>query len=171
VVSSGMLRRVALVRATRRNIPEDTILHSHRREKLKSYRSRMLGDMLHACGYRRLRQQVKLPGREQVHNAWGVYSCFHPSDTPSWPYIFYERDWTGSPPVRNSNPDAFMTRCFGPEMDYTLHKLTRTPPPPANIWLVSVRQERVCCLATGNRNTLGNNVYWSVTRCNILYRN
>jgi hypothetical protein len=24
-------------RATRRNIPEDTILHSHRREKLKSY--------------------------------------------------------------------------------------------------------------------------------------
>jgi hypothetical protein len=76
MVSSGMLRRVALVRtevseepsasfirvtriaelrtklaeasnrrmqtsvptrATRRNIPEDTILHSHRRENLKSY--------------------------------------------------------------------------------------------------------------------------------------
>jgi hypothetical protein len=44
-----MLRRVALVRtdvseepgasfrATRRNNPEDTILHSHRRENLKSY--------------------------------------------------------------------------------------------------------------------------------------
>jgi hypothetical protein len=49
-----MLRRVALVstdvleapgssetsvltRATRRNIPEDTTLHSHRRENLKSY--------------------------------------------------------------------------------------------------------------------------------------
>jgi hypothetical protein len=29
-----MLRRVALVRA---NIPEDTILHSHRSENLKSY--------------------------------------------------------------------------------------------------------------------------------------
>jgi hypothetical protein len=28
-----------LARATRRNIPEDTILHSHRRENLKSYRS------------------------------------------------------------------------------------------------------------------------------------
>jgi hypothetical protein len=26
-----------LARATRRNIPEDTILHSHRRENLKSY--------------------------------------------------------------------------------------------------------------------------------------
>jgi hypothetical protein len=62
MASSGMLRRVALVRtdvseelsasiimvtrigelgttlATRRNIPEDTILHSHRSENLKSYR-------------------------------------------------------------------------------------------------------------------------------------
>jgi hypothetical protein len=38
MVSSGMLRRVALVtRAMRRNNPEDTILHSHRRENLKSY--------------------------------------------------------------------------------------------------------------------------------------
>jgi hypothetical protein len=55
MVSSGMLRHVALVRtrlvltrailhnipvltrATRRNIPEDTILHSHRQENLKSY--------------------------------------------------------------------------------------------------------------------------------------
>jgi hypothetical protein len=35
-----MLHRVALVRtirATWRNIQEDTILHSHRRENLKSY--------------------------------------------------------------------------------------------------------------------------------------
>jgi hypothetical protein len=35
--SSEMLRRMALTRATRRNIPEDTILHSDRRENLKSY--------------------------------------------------------------------------------------------------------------------------------------
>jgi hypothetical protein len=33
-----MLRRVVLTRTTRRNIPEDTILHSHHRENLKSYR-------------------------------------------------------------------------------------------------------------------------------------
>jgi hypothetical protein len=32
-----MLHRVAPVRATWRNIPEDPILHSHHRENLKSY--------------------------------------------------------------------------------------------------------------------------------------
>jgi hypothetical protein len=38
MVSSGRLRRVALLTiATWRNIPEDTIRHSHRRENLKSY--------------------------------------------------------------------------------------------------------------------------------------
>jgi hypothetical protein len=40
MASSGMLRRVAsvLTRATRHNIPEEAILHSHRHENLKSYR-------------------------------------------------------------------------------------------------------------------------------------
>jgi hypothetical protein len=37
MVSSGMLRRVALVKTTRLNIPGDAVLHSHRRENLKSY--------------------------------------------------------------------------------------------------------------------------------------
>jgi hypothetical protein len=38
-----------LTRATRRNIPEDTILHSHRHENLKSYK------FVNVCRYRELR--------------------------------------------------------------------------------------------------------------------
>jgi hypothetical protein len=33
-----------LTRATRRNIPEDTILHSHHRENLKSYKITVIGN-------------------------------------------------------------------------------------------------------------------------------
>jgi hypothetical protein len=35
----------ALTRTRRPNIPEDTILHSHRRENLKSYRIRIVGNL------------------------------------------------------------------------------------------------------------------------------
>jgi hypothetical protein len=44
-----------LTRATRRNNPEDTILHSHRRENLKSYK---VQNSLFANGDRSIRVQV-----------------------------------------------------------------------------------------------------------------
>jgi hypothetical protein len=71
MVSSGLLRSVALVRtdvseasgsseisvltrATRRNNPEDTILHSHRREYLKSYLMKVFCEL-------ELQLQISLP--------------------------------------------------------------------------------------------------------------
>jgi hypothetical protein len=42
------LRNVGSYRTPRRNIPEDTILHSHRRENLKSYIILALTQLRHA---------------------------------------------------------------------------------------------------------------------------
>jgi hypothetical protein len=42
----GSSETLVLTRATRRNNPEDTILHSHRRENLKSYIESVLFETL-----------------------------------------------------------------------------------------------------------------------------
>jgi hypothetical protein len=84
--SSWMLRRVAIVRtdvsvalsssetsvltrATRHNIPGDSILHSHRRENLKSYKAKLVS-LKNSILLRRVRaniQTVTLNISEELH--------------------------------------------------------------------------------------------------------
>jgi hypothetical protein len=88
--SSGMLRRVALVRTevlealsscetsvltrtTLRNIPEDAILHSHPRENLKSYTTLNL-PAIHCC-QPLLTRDVILRSLQHCHQLVGSVSC------------------------------------------------------------------------------------------------
>jgi hypothetical protein len=48
-----------LTRATRRNIPEDAILHSHRRENFKSYALYLNSLLLNSANYVRLNLKYK----------------------------------------------------------------------------------------------------------------
>jgi hypothetical protein len=73
-----------LTGATRRNIPEDAILYSYRRENLKSYTLHM---MLDATGYalnKVIRRDLQTPtDKEVIHHYSSQYSArlsVHPND-------------------------------------------------------------------------------------------
>jgi hypothetical protein len=57
----GSSETSALTRATRRNNPEDTILHSHRRENLKSYK-------VHLIQRNEQIQEYNTPEKERSYN-------------------------------------------------------------------------------------------------------
>jgi hypothetical protein len=69
-----------LTRATRRNIPEDGILHSHRRENLKSYTFVCLFALLITNSIRQMSLH-NLPCRKTVVSFPGILQCLH---TNAW---------------------------------------------------------------------------------------
>jgi hypothetical protein len=63
----GSSETSVLTGATRRNNPEDTILHSHRRENLKSYKIFVLS---------RHRAQLVTSGRKFMFDEWRLLGCY-----------------------------------------------------------------------------------------------
>jgi hypothetical protein len=79
----GFSETSVLTRATRRNNPEDTILHSHRRENLKSYKyinSKRKQTDMHAPKYMNIKNKIwtqeaslNTPSMAHIHYKSEVY--------------------------------------------------------------------------------------------------
>jgi hypothetical protein len=64
----GSSETSVLTRATRRNNPEDTILHSHRRENLKSYIVKIVFIFFLECG--KLNDTSRLDSIILIYSSW-----------------------------------------------------------------------------------------------------
>jgi hypothetical protein len=67
-----------LTRATRRNIPEDTILHSHRRENLKSYKIAWFVFVSYLTHFSTVKMEV-ICSSETSSRLSSSYTLFHPT--------------------------------------------------------------------------------------------